>query len=110
MNTAATNLKKILVQLDISNITLAKAINVDPSLISRWLNGQRQIKLSSEAADNLTDFLINKVQLMNHTEWLKSQMEYECRHRVSGCLRVPGGNGRIRQLSAMGAEFPCDHP
>lgn len=77
MSAPATNLKKILDQLKISNIVLSKAVNVDPSLVSRWLNGQRQIKLSSEVLDKLSGFLFNKVQLMNCTDWLKNQMELD---------------------------------
>ena len=75
MDNPATNLKRIMEQLGISNIVLSKAISVDPSLISRWLNGRRQIKLSSDILITLTDYLLNKIQSMNYTDWLKRQME-----------------------------------
>ena len=63
--------------LDISNIALAKALNIDPSLISRWLTGKRQIKLSSEALNKVSDYLMDKIQSMNYSDWLKRQMELD---------------------------------
>jgi len=77
MSDPATNLKKTLDKLDISNIVLAKTINVDPSLISRWLNGRRQLRLSSETLPTLSDFLINKIQQKNLTDWLIQQLELD---------------------------------
>jgi len=61
--------------LEISNSTLAKAIIVDASLISRWLNGQRLLRLSSDNLNRLTDYLMDRIERTNNTDWLKRQME-----------------------------------
>jgi len=77
MGLPATSLKKVLDHLDISNAALAKALSIDPSLVSRWLNGHRQIKLASDTLDKLTDYLMRRIQHSNRADWLKRQMEHD---------------------------------
>ena len=74
MTKTATNLKRLLACLEISNVVLARAIHVDASLISRWLNGQRQLRLSSDILNKLSDYLMDKILRENNTDWLKRQM------------------------------------
>ena len=75
MGKTSTSLGKILRHLKISNSNLAKSIIVDASLISRWINGQRQLKLSSDNLNRLTDYLMDKILRTNNADWLKRQME-----------------------------------
>ena len=63
--------------MDIPNVALAKGINVDPSLISRWLNGQRQLKFTSDVLKKLTAFLLDRAVRTNKVDWLKQQMELD---------------------------------
>ena len=77
MKKTATNLKRILEYLDITNVVLARAINVDASLISRWLNGQRQLKFSSDILNSLTEYLMDKVLRTKNENWLQRQMELD---------------------------------
>ena len=75
MKKASSSLGRIMEYLEISNSTLAKAIIVDASLISRWLNGQRQLRLSSNNLNRLSEYLMDRILRTNNTDWLKQQME-----------------------------------
>ena len=74
---SATNLKRILEHLEITNVSLARGVSVDASLVSRWLNGQRQLKLSSDTLNSLAEFLLDRIIRTNSTDWLKHQMEID---------------------------------
>lgn len=50
----------ILNLLEISPTSLAKEINVDRSLISKWKNGSRKIDIHSTYLDKIIDYLITK--------------------------------------------------
>ena len=77
MSKAANNLRRLLTHLDISNVALARSMSVDASLISRWLNGQRQLKLTSELLDRLSEYLMDKIMRTDNMEWLRYQMELD---------------------------------
>ncbi len=55
--TFGSKLRLLMKLLDISNIKLAKALNVDPSLISRLKNGQRVPKENNALIESLCDYL-----------------------------------------------------
>ncbi|MCL1791898.1 MAG: helix-turn-helix domain-containing protein [Peptococcaceae bacterium] len=74
---STSNLKRLLEHMDISNAALARSINVDASLISRWMSGQRQLKLASEINDKLAAYLMNKLVKTNSTNWFKRQIELD---------------------------------
>ena len=77
MSKSSKNLKRIMDILEISNISLARSISVDASLISRWQNGQRQLKLSSTIISQLSEYLLEKIMETNKTDWLKQQIELD---------------------------------
>jgi len=54
-------LKKLLHILNISENRLAKGINVDPSLISRWVNGKRPISTKSNYIEDISLYLSKSV-------------------------------------------------
>lgn len=54
-------LKLLLSALDISSSRLSKAINVDSSLVNRWINGKRVPPYSSNHIDNISEFLSRNV-------------------------------------------------
>ena len=74
---ATSNLKRLLDYLDIPHAALARSINVDASLISRWLSGQRQLKLTSEIINRLSEVLMKKIIQSHNIDWLKHQMELD---------------------------------
>ena len=47
MATPNKNLKAVFEYLGLTNLAVAKALNIDPSLISRYLSGHRQFKVAS---------------------------------------------------------------
>ena len=55
---SAKRLKLILEHCQISNKELAQALKVDSSQVSRWVNGERPLKLSSVYLDAITDVLL----------------------------------------------------
>jgi len=75
MGKASSRLEKILKYLEISNITLARAIVVDASLVSRWVSGQRHLRLSSRSLNKLSDYLMDRIIYTHNTDWLRQQIE-----------------------------------
>lgn len=75
MTNPAENLKSVMEYFGITNNELAKAIEVDPSLVSRWLSGQRRIKAASASMDSLVEYILNRSKRVHDIEWLKTQFE-----------------------------------
>ncbi len=75
MKENAKNLRRILNYFDIKNNMLAKALSVDPALVSRWLNGSRQLSATSESMDKLCNYLLSKTTGLDDMEWLKGQFQ-----------------------------------
>lgn len=57
----------------ISNIEMAKALRYDPSLISRYLSGQRPLRIASVQLDTIAGFLLKRAERLSDVEWLKAQ-------------------------------------
>ena len=71
MNTVfAKNLKKLMTQLKISNAQLAKALNVDPSLVSRWLKGGCGERRGAEHAMAIEEFVLRRKLSPENKAWL----------------------------------------
>jgi len=75
MDMQGSNIKKLLDLLEISSATLAKAMNVDASYISRWVRGQRLLKFTSDNLTKLSEYFLDKIMRTDNTDWLKRQME-----------------------------------
>lgn len=75
MTNPAENLKSVMEYFSITNKELAKAIEVDPSLVSRWISGQRKIKASGTAMNSLAEFILSRSKRVHDIEWLKTQFE-----------------------------------
>lgn len=75
MTSPIKNLKSVMDYFGITNNELAKAIAVDPSLVSRWLNGQRKLKASSISMDALAEYILARSKRVHDIEWLKTQFE-----------------------------------
>lgn len=73
MVNTSKNLKNVLEYYNISNSMLAKALNIDASLVSRWINGKRQLRASSDILSKLADYILEKSSRLENIEWLKKQ-------------------------------------
>ena len=59
----------------ITNRELAGALGVDPSLVSRWLNGQRKLKAASGTINVLAEYILTSSRRIHDIQWLKTQLE-----------------------------------
>lgn len=75
MNTDfAQKLKKLMTQLDITNAQLAKALNVDPSLISRWLKNGCGERKAAEHALAIEKYILRRQLTPENHAWLSSEV------------------------------------
>ncbi|MEA4921023.1 MAG: helix-turn-helix transcriptional regulator [Clostridiaceae bacterium] len=75
MSKSSDNLKAVLDYYGIAQNNLAQALGVDPSLVSRWLNGQRKLRASSPQMDALAEYILSHSRRANDIEWLKERFE-----------------------------------
>jgi transcriptional regulator with XRE-family HTH domain len=73
MATPNKNLKAVFEYLGLTNLAVAKALNIDPSLISRYLSGHRQLKVASPQMNAIADFILTSSKRAQDVEWLKAQ-------------------------------------
>ena len=78
MTKDTSNLKEVMISFQISNTDLAKAVQLDPSLISRYVSGNRILKADSKHADAIAEYLLIKADTAERIGWLKDQLD---RHR-----------------------------
>ena len=53
-----TNLKTVITKFELTNLDVARATGLDPSLISRYISGNRKLKRSSRQAGDIAEFLM----------------------------------------------------
>lgn len=70
-----SNLKTVLVTFQLTNLDLAKATGIDPSLISRYISGNRKLRQKSKQAEDIAEFLLTKADSVERIDWLKEQFE-----------------------------------
>lgn len=73
MATPNKNFKAVLEYIGITNLELAKALDYDPSLISRYLNGHRVFKAASEQMDAISEYILSRAKRMQDVNWLKAR-------------------------------------
>ena len=73
MATPNKNLKAIFEYLGLTNLAVAKALAIDPSLISRYLSGHRQFKVASPQMDAIADYILTSSKRAQDEEWLKER-------------------------------------
>ena len=73
--TENSNLKTALLYFQISNADLAKAVGIDPSLISRYISGSRKLKKNSKQAEEITEYLLSRADTVEKIDWLTEQFE-----------------------------------
>ncbi len=72
----AERLDSVMNLLDLSNIRLARAVNIDPSQISRLRTGVRFPKANHALSDEICEFLFTKALSENRTEELAQLMDF----------------------------------
>lgn len=68
------NLKMALSHFKLSNLDLAKATGIDPSLISRYISGNRKLKHTSVQAEDIAEYLLMQADSIERIDWLKAQL------------------------------------
>lgn len=69
------NLKAVLEYFGLTNLAVSKATDIDPSIISRMINGSRGLPAASHHAEALADFIVSQSQRVADMEWFKAQFE-----------------------------------
>lgn len=69
------NLKEILTGFKISNLELAKATGIDPSLVSRYLSGNRKLKGTGKHVELIAEYLIIKADTVEKINWLRNRLD-----------------------------------
>ena len=67
------NLKSVMEHFGLTNLALAKALELDPSLVSRYLSGQRRLKAASPQMEAIADFILTRGKRVADMDWLKEQ-------------------------------------
>ena len=69
------NLKTVITKFELSNLDLARATGLDPSLISRYISGNRKLKKNSRQAGDIAEYLMTLADTTERIDWLKEQFE-----------------------------------
>lgn len=75
MNAPNDRLRELLQYLNLTSLSLAKALYVDPSVVSRWLSGQRRLLFASPQMEALAGYVLERCQTMRDVEWLQARFE-----------------------------------
>ena len=70
-----TNLKTVITKFELTNLDVARATGLDPSLISRYISGNRKLKRSSRQAGDIAEFLMTLADTSERIDWLREQLE-----------------------------------
>lgn len=75
MAESTENLKAVLDYYGIVQNELAQALGIDPSLVSRWLSGERRLRATSPQMDALAEYILAHSKRVHDMEWLKARFE-----------------------------------
>lgn len=75
MTSPIENLKAVIEYFRINKNEMARALGVDPSLVSRWLSGERKLRATSPQMDALAEYILARSKRVYDMEWLKAQFE-----------------------------------
>ncbi len=67
------NLRAVLEHFEIRSKTVAAALNVHPSIITRWMNKERLIGVNSKYLEPLTDYILARKLTTDDVEWFKKR-------------------------------------
>ena len=75
MTNPTKNLKAVIEYFGVSKNQMARALGVNPSLVSRWLSGERRLRAASPQMDAITEYILARSKRVHDMEWLKAQFE-----------------------------------
>ena len=67
------NLRAVLAYHGLTNLQLARALDIDPSVISRYLSGQRRLLAASAQMDAIAEYILRHSQRMKDMNWFRDQ-------------------------------------
>lgn len=106
-NFYSEKLNAIMDMLDLSNVKLGKAINVDPSYISRLRNGTRVPKRNSDITDRISEYVLERIEEQDKLKQLSRMMNVTMRafedadYRKSAFFKWINDKDNIAQESAI---------
>ena len=107
MNTVfSQNLKKVLTQFKISNSQLAKALNVDPSLVSRWIKNGCGERRAEEHAYSIERYILRQNISSENRAWLSAVTGSPSFDTESGAIAGRLCSGAKYQQNGTGTGFP----
>ena len=71
----STTLKTVITKFELTNLDVARATGIDPSLISRYVSGNRKLKRSSRQAGEIAEYLLTHADTADRIDWLREQFE-----------------------------------
>ena len=77
MTDTTEKLKTVMNYFAIGGNQLAKALDVDPSLVSRWLSGKRKLRAASPQMDALAEYILAQSRNIDDIKWLNAHFETE---------------------------------
>lgn len=75
MEKASENLRIIAEHFQIKNKSIASALNVHSSQVSRWMSGERVLRLDSEYIEPLIDYILSRELSSKDILWIKRKFE-----------------------------------
>jgi len=91
-----SNLKKVMMFFQISNLELARATGIDPSLISRYVSGNRVLKENSRQAEVIVEYILSRADTVERIDWLSEALEK---------ASLPGTTDSVSQIRTNLAAF-----
>ena len=74
---SAKHLKLIMEHYQVTNKVMAQELKVDSSQVSRWVNGDRPLRLSSVYLDAIVGFLLKCCKTHDGLSWLRYQLQLD---------------------------------
>lgn len=107
-------LRAVFDRLNLANVELAKAVGLDPSLVSRYLSGQRALRAASPQLDAIADFILARTERGADAQWLMARfaeaglpadIETVCRLKQNLVLYLASDGETL--LKNLGAPLPA---
>jgi len=73
MRRNSENLRTVLERFEIKNKTVAAALNLHPSMITRWMNHERLLGVNSKYLEPLADYIFSRKLTAEDMEWFKKR-------------------------------------
>lgn len=79
------HLRAIVDRLGLSNAELSRKLGIDPSLVSRYLSGERALRAASPQMDAIATYVLTYMERTADTVWLTRRFAEAGLHIDSAC-------------------------